>query len=48
MYILDKCTVYNFTIICRSRISASTRARGRYDDLEVEDDDDTPAFDFKG
>ena len=23
-------------------------SRGRYDDLEVEDDDDTPAFDFKG
>ena len=23
-------------------------SRGRFDDLEVEDEDDTPAFDFKG
>ncbi len=35
----------------RSRaLAAATSSRGRFDDLEVEDDDedDTPAFDFKG
>jgi len=37
-----------FPIICLRNRTSIASSRGRFDDLEVEDDDDTPAFDFKG